>query len=297
MGVNLHNMDSRFFTYEAMGTRWMITLWGCTARDSTCIEKEVIQQTQVFEQLFSRFVKTSYVCLLSGRVGIFEVPPDFCNILLLYKKLYILSQKKFTPLIGSVLNDLGYDMKYSLTPKATIHNPFDFLEVVDVVDECTIELKESVFFDFGGIGKGYLIDKISSWLRLNGCQRFLVDGSGDLFYEGNGEEIRIGLEHPNDPKKVIGVATLKNGALCGSGCSRRSWGEYHHIIDPLSLRSPKDILATWVTADSAALADGLATCLFLSDPKNFQEDIAFEYCMLNSAYTIKYSTGFPAEYF
>lgn len=290
-------MNSQIFAYGGMGTRWTITLWGCTAHDSAYIEKEVIRQTQEFEELFSRFVKTSYVYSLSGCTGIFEVPPDFCKILLFYKKLHILSQKKFTPLIGSVLNDLGYDAKYSFTSRDVVHNPPDFLEAVDVIDERTIKLKESVSFDFGGIGKGYLVDKISSWLRLNGCQRFLVDGSGDLFYEGNGGEIRIGLEHPKDPEKAIGIVTLKSGALCGSGCSRRSWGEYHHIIDPLSLRSPKDILATWVMADSATLADGLATCLFLSDPENFQKDIAFEYCIVNSEYNIKYSAGFPAEYF
>jgi FAD:protein FMN transferase len=128
-------------------------------------------------------------------------------------------------------------------------------------------------------------------------KRFLVDGSGDVFYESNGEAIRAGLEHPEDSSKVIGVVTMTHGSLCGSGGNRRQWREYHHIIDPKTLRPSEGILATWVLADSATIADALATCLFLAEPDKFASAWRFEYGILNDDHRFKRSAGFPAELF
>lgn len=290
-------MDTQIFSYEALGTQWKVTLWERGEQESARIQDDIIRMSREFEQPHSRFVKTSYVWSLAGRTGISEISQDFYEMLLLYKKLYAPSEKKFTPLIGSVLRDFGYDEEYSFVQRATPVSPPDFERAVQIINDHAIDIREPVFFDVGGLGKGYLVDKISAYLQSHGCTRFLVDGSGDLFYKGNSEEIRIGLEHPDDHKKVIGVATLKNGALCGSGCRQRSWGEYCHIIDPHSFRSPKNILATWVVAETAAVADALATCLFLADQKNFQKDFSFEYCMIDSDYRIQKSACFPAELF
>jgi len=275
-----------------MGSVWKITLWDHVTPE---IREAIIQQARSFEDTYSRFKKTSWLSSLTNHMGIVKIPRDFFEILIFYKKLYTLSEKKCTPLIGSVLDDLGYDREYSLIAKKNISEPPDFDEAVAIIDESTIELKKNVSFDIGAIGKGYVIDIISNFLRIQGCERFLVDGSGDLLYQGKGEEIRVGLEDPKDFEKSIGVVTLPDGALCGSGGNRRAWGVYHHIVDPLSLDSPKNILATWVRARSALLADGLATALFLCDPENFLKDFSFEYCILNDDYRVKRSAGFSAE--
>ncbi len=154
-----------------------------------------------------------------------------------------------------------------------------------------------MLIDLGALGKGYFVDKIAEFLAQKGMRRFLVNGSGDMVYKGDGQTLRVGLEHPEDATKVIGVVEMTDGAMCGSGSNRRKWDKYHHTLDPFSLTSPNEVIATWVTAESAAVADGLATCLFLAEPECFREELAFEYCMLNPEYKVKRSAGFAAELF
>ncbi len=290
--------DPRRFSYESMGTKWQITIWD--ELDDVTFEhlsSSIIDQSKAFDQTYSRFIKSSLIWSLTEQRGRIKVPKDLISMLRLYQDLSDLSDGKCNPLVGFSLSDLGYDADYSLKPKETIRPVPDFRAALKIIDDDHIELRESVLIDLGALGKGFFVDKISAFLRAQRIKRFLVDGSGDIFYCGNGESILCGLEHPGDTTKAIGVIELKHGALCASATNRRRWGKYHHTIDPHSLTSPEDLLATWVMADTATVADGLATCLFLTEPERFAEQFSFEYCLLNREYKVKRSDGFNAELF
>jgi thiamine biosynthesis lipoprotein len=74
------------------------------------------------------------------------------------------------------------------------------------------------------------------------------------------------------------------------------WGKRNHYFDPRTRKSPEGIRATWVYAESAALADGLSTALFFVPPESLME-FSFEYCILNDTMQRKNSAGFAAEFF
>lgn len=280
-----------------MGTSWEVTVWdevGSAAFSG--LRKSVIDQSEAFDRSYSRFKKSSLVWELTRKRGIVEVPTDLVSMLRLYETLNRLSRGKLNPLIGFALSDLGYDAEYSLKPKDAIRPVPDFAASLTIIDDTHIELGQSVLIDLGALGKGYFVEKIAAHMKKQGIRRFLVNGSGDIYYSGDGTPLRAGLEHPQDPKKVIGTMEILEGALCASANNRRTWDKYHHTIDPQSLTSPGKIIATWVRADSAALADGLCTCLFLTEPECYG-DLRFEYCLLSPEYTVKRSAGFRAELF
>jgi FAD:protein FMN transferase len=280
-----------------MGTTWAVSLWD-EIDDATFqeIRAEVIGASETFDQTYSRFIASSLVCELAATIGIAEVPEDLMNMLRLYERLFRRTDGRCNPLVGFSLSDLGYDAEYSLHAKEGIRPTPDFSEALRIVDDGHIELREPMLIDVGALGKGYFLDRIAELLKTRGIRHFLADGSGDIVYQGP-TDIRAGMEHPDDPAKVIGVVTMNKGSLCASGGNRRAWGGRHHIIDPASLNSPNEILATWVLAESAAISDGLATCLFLCDPEPLLAEWTFEYCILNSEYKVKRSAGFPAELF
>jgi thiamine biosynthesis lipoprotein len=269
------------FSYESMGTHWAISIWDTLDPAVFAeLQESIIQQSQAFSQLYSRFNKSSLIWELTEKRGMVEVPKELIQMLRLYETLHDLSDGKCNPLVGFALSDLGYDADYSLQPKEHIRSVPNFHDALRLVDDTHLELSQSVLIDLGALGKGFFVDIIRAFLEEKGIQRFLVDGSGDMYYQGNGEVIRVGLEHPGDATKVIGVLEMQNGAMCGSASN-----------------STEGIIATWVRATSAAVADGLATCVFLVEPERFENDFAFDYCLLNTEYKIKRSAGFTAELF
>lgn len=285
------------FAYTSMGTSWEVTIWDEVDQTVfSALRKEIIAQSQKFDETYSRFKSTSLISELSKKKGIVEVPSDLIHMLQIYKKLNALSDGILNPLVGFALSDIGYDATYSLQPKDIVRTVPDFSKTVSIIDDTHIELHACALIDLGALGKGFFVDKIAAYLRRQGLSRFLVNGSGDIYYSGAGTPLRAGLEHPADPTKVIGIIEIDNGALCASASNRRKWDTYHHTLNPKTLTSPEDIIATWVRADSAAMADGLCTCLFMTRPEEYAE-INFEYCLLNPSYAIKRSAGFQAELF
>lgn len=287
----------RLHEYEAMGTHWKITILDdITLETFTALIIEIEEKTKQFDEMFSRFKKTSFVWAIAEVKGIVEVPHEFMEMLTWYMKIYEPSNKKINPSVGYALSDTGYDAEYSLKARDVIRRVPDLFESVNIIDATHIELHEKILFDFGALGKGYFVDVIQHLLQRKGLNHFLVDGSGDIFYEGNGESIAVGLEHPEDATKIIGVTHMKHGAMASSGIYKRSWGEYHHYLDPHALVSPRDIIAVWVLADSAVVADMVASALFFVPPENILDaGISFEYCILNHEYKVKKSEGFSVE--
>ena len=112
----------------------------------------------------------------------------------------------------------------------------------------------------------------------NKIDKFWIDGGGDIYSYGT--SLKIGLEHPANPEQVIGVVEIKNQSICASSGNRRKWGKYHHIIDPEKLESADEVLATWVIASKAIIADSLATSLFLVSPEKLKKEFEFEYLIL-----------------
>lgn len=291
-------MHPRTFAYESMGTHWSISVWGSLSDAALAdLEHEIIARSSAFSALYSRFHHSSLIWKLAEMRGTVAVPHDLVRMLRLYASLHDLSGGKCNPFVGFALSDLGYDEYYSLKPKDVIRPVPPFHEAMRIVDDEHVELLQPVLIDLGAVGKGYFVDQLAEYLTEKGIRRFLVDGSGDVYYRGDGHPIRAGLEHPGDASKVIGVLEFSEASLCGSAGNRRRWGQYHHTIDPHSLRSPQDIIATWVKCDTAAVADGLATCLFFCDPAAFAGEFSFEYCVLNREMRKKNSTGFTAEFF
>lgn len=286
------------FSWDSMGTFFEISIWDALSKtDILQIQSEILSLSDNFNKKYSRFRKDSFVWKIADKIGEVEVDDDFIALINLCFDFYSLSQKKFNPLIGHTLRDMGYDETYSLEPKKNIRTTPDLLETVKITGFNKIALEKPVLFDFGGLGKGYFIDKVAHYLHALGLNRFLINGSGDMVFSDPDGIIKVGLEDPEDTKKVIGVLEMERGALAASGSNKRNWGKYHHIIDPITNDSPSNIAATWVIAETAVVADVIATSLFFCQPENFENRIEFEYLLINCEKKLKKSFGFKALLF
>lgn len=283
--------------FEAIGTHWTIDIFD--ALDG--IEKDELfdkihSRINEFDLAYSRFRSDSLVTQMSQQAGDYTLPDDATPLIQVYEKLYRLTEGKFTPLIGRTLEQAGYDANYSLKPKK-LDAPLAWDKVIAYEpSNRTIALKQPALLDFGAAGKGYLVDIVSEIIEKEGIQSYTVDAGSDIRYRGQ-EVLKVGLENPTDATQAIGVAELKNQSLCASAGNRRKWEGFHHIINPQTLQSPQDILATWAIAETTLIADGVTTALFLTAPESLISHFNFQYLILYSDFSIKKSAEFPAELF
>ncbi len=289
-------MNGSKIAFLATGTSWQFDFaeeFPVTKTEK--IKKLLSNRAEEFESIYSRFRDGSLISRMSYKSGKYTLPEDAEVLLDFYFKLNKITGGKFTPLVGVLLNEAGYDKEYSFRQKSKLTKPADLSEVAELIFP-EINIKKSVQWDFGAAGKGYLIDILSKLLIDVGVEEFCIDAGGDILHKSKTNTLRVGLENPNNFEQVIGVAEIKNQSLCGSSGSRRQWGKYHHIFDTESMQSPTGILATWVVADSALVADGIATSLFFTKPEDLKS-FNFEFLILKSDFTIERSRYFPVELF
>ncbi len=285
------------FEFKALGTVITVTIWDIIDESRLRnIESMIKEFTLDYENKFSRFKEGSLLSKVNKMTGVIELPKDFVKILSIYKSLYIISNKKFTPLIGGLLEDTGYDKNLSFITKDEQESVLDFDAVIEIINETQIKKSVVCRLDFGAVGKGYLVDLLSDLLREHNIYRYMIDAGGDIYYSDLLIPVSIGLEHPTDNKLAIGKIRLTRGAICGSSIHKRSWGKYNHYLDPDTKTSNMRVSAVWVRAESCALADALTSVLFFVEPSTVT-DYVFEYSMIDSNGKIKYSANFDAEYF
>jgi FAD:protein FMN transferase len=261
-------------TFDAIGTRWEIETHEPLSPGT---QEQILARVRRFDATYSRFRPDSLVARIAAAPagGRFEFPDDAIALFDLYDHLHAGTGGAVDPLVGAELERLGYDAAYSLEPdqqRAFRRVSWD----ADVRrDGTTLVTRRPLVIDVGAAGKGHLVDLITAILQDRGHANFIVDGSGDLRHTGE-RPIRVGLEHPLDPQRVIGVANLRDAALCASASNRRAWGDgLHHLLDARTGTPARDVIATWAVADTAAVADGLATALFFAEPQELC--LSFEY--------------------
>lgn len=279
--------------FDAIGTRWAI---GTVRPLGAALVERIRSRVEEFDRIWSRFRADSLVAEIGRRAGTYRFPADAAALFGLYRELYDATGGSLSPLVGRVLEHLGYDASYRLRrgPGVVTAPAWDDVLTVRGRD---VSVREPLLLDVGAAGKGYLVDLVAELLTGAGVTDFVVDASGDLLHRGSTPE-RVGLEDPSDPTRVIGVAVLDNGALCASATNRRSWGDgLHHIVDPARGEPVDGVLATWVTHPSCAVADGLATALFLTEPDRLARHFTFTCVRLLADGRAQLSTDFPGELF
>ena len=261
--------------FEAIGTHWWIQP-GQAELDTA----QVRQTIDGVDKLWSRFRDDSMVARMALFAGSYPLDKSDVDLLRWYYQLYQATDGLVTPLIGQALSDAGYDKTYSLIPKDVISKTPVWDDVL-VLGDSSLTLKRPALIDVGAAGKGYAVDKVANLFNGDFC----VDAGGDI--RVGDISMDIGLEDPRDPTKLIGVASVKNMAICGSAISRRAWRNWNHIINPRSSQPAETVIATWVICDTAMKADGLATALFFVEPDALKGLADFKYCIMYSDGSLK----------
>jgi thiamine biosynthesis lipoprotein len=244
----------------------------CTSAEVAQAESrldEAFAMFREFESRYSRFNKDNELWRLNKSEKA-VVSEELFEILCQAKRYHEITGGIFDPSILRVLEVTGYTGAYN---NCTLLEKTNFSQLILDKEKYAVTKPKNLLIDLGGIGKGFVIDKVTRFLN----ERFdnvLVDAGGDIAVRGvNATEgydyWAIDIEHPKHPDEIVATLLLKDNAVATSGRNRKRWvsdgQSRHHIINPLTQESASDeLLSVSVIAPSATEADVFAKTLFIS---------------------------------
>lgn len=158
--------------------------------------------------------------------------------------------------------------------------------------------------DVGAIAKGYVSDKIKSYLETQGVTSAMINLGGNIELIGSktdGTDFTIGVQKPfGEDDETIATVKLSDKAIVTSGIYQRYFEKdgtiYSHLLSTKTgYPIDNDLLSVTVIADSGIDSDGLSTSAMLSgleDGIDIVEDyINAEAIFITSDYEIILTSG------
>ena len=264
----------------ALGSQALLTLVLEDAGDVPDLFADLWREVSDFEERFSRFIADSELSRFNAGAGrSFKVSSQFRDLLVACHELSLETGGLFNPFILPGLQTAGYVGSWLAPRDFKTSQDYRHRKLVVPIDELVIgknsaRIPADSALEFGGIGKGYLLDQLSAYLRAKGCDNYWLSLGGDVICSGrdvDGQPWSVGVQDALSPAKSIGVLTNEGGArlaIATSGITKRkgvkdgqSW---HHIINPCTGRPARtDLLTATVSAPDATRADVYAKCLVI----------------------------------
>jgi thiamine biosynthesis lipoprotein len=250
--------------------------------------RDALDGIDKLEDQLTVFRETSEVSGINRRAagGAIEVEKGLFNLLRLCKQLHLDTEGAFDITAGPLTKCWGFFRREGRVPSSG-----ELEEALRLVGSDKVELNSGnhtirfstsgVEINFGSIGKGYALDRVGERMRREGVRNALLSGgSSSVLAIGGGhnnEGWPVGVRDPHSRERRIAALRLRDAAMATSGISEQFFDSegkrYGHIIDPRTGMPSEGIASVSVVAQSAAIADGLATAFFVGG-----REMAERYC-------------------
>ena len=236
-----------------------------------------VAETKRIENLISDWIPTTQISDVNRNAGIKPVKVD-AEVFDLVERAIKISQ------ITNGAFDISYasmdkiwkfdgSMKTMPTEEAIKKSveKIGYKNIVLNKNDQTIFLKlAGMKLGLGGIGQGFIADKIKDLLFSRGCIAGIVNVSGDINAWGkqpDGKSWNIGIVNPLNKNKIFATFPLEDSAVETSGSYEKfvifDGIRYSHIIDPRTGYPAKGVVSVSVFAKQTEIADALATGIFV----------------------------------
>lgn len=267
--------------YYALGSDTVITFVAeADGADIESIFSELHDHITTFELQFSRFLDESELTLFNRRAGEkAEISETFREVLVAAREMSQQTEGLYNPFILPALQKSGYVGSWPSPRQSADATDFATRQIVTidklVIGDNWASIPADSALDFGGIGKGYLLDQLAAILANKQLQGYWLSLGGDIIcagYDLEHQPWEIAIQSASDTGAIIDTIRNRRGkvlAIATSGIIKRrgvhdgrSW---HHIIDPRTGEpSHTGILTVTVSATKAVIADVYAKCIVIA---------------------------------
>jgi FAD:protein FMN transferase len=249
----------RRHAFRSMGTTVALLAPGGPGFDLAAANVELT--FAAIDARFSRFRDDSELTRVNARAGRWtRVSRTFAHLLRLSLEGAAATGGLFDPTILNALVAAGYDRDFAQLRTGGTASPVPPTRGTwsDVqVGDHSVRLPEGVGLDFGGVAKGWAVDRASE--AAGALPWAVVDAGGDLRVTGRPPEggVDIAVEHPHVRGREILRLKLDGGALATSSVAGRTWGPgLHQLIDPRTSRpAATEVVQATVWSETCAEAE------------------------------------------
>jgi FAD:protein FMN transferase len=278
--------------FRAMGTG--VELIAAATADEAALAVAFSGIQEVFlaaDERFSRFRGSSELSRVNaGAGGWVPVSGPFAALTRRALRAAVETQGLFDPTVLPALAAAGYDRDFAEVraraergePEDTelreIRRNFEVLMLKNAtacgawseveVDGHRVRVPGGAALDFGGIAKGWTVDRATELLGT--LPWAIVDAGGDLRVVGQPPEdgLQVAIEDPDDADLEVVRLELSDGALATTSVTVRSWGPgLHQVIDPrTSLPAATGVEQATVWAPTCTDAEVWSKAALLAGP-------------------------------
>lgn len=265
--------------FRAMGCQMLAQLEADETPAAQAALAEVPAWFAEWERTLSRFQFDSELMRLNRSGGApVTVSPVLWEVLQAALAAEAESQGLVTPTLLAELEAAGYDRSFTelavpapagLLPSApAAFEPALQLALAErsadvVLDPAarTVQLRDGVQLDLGGVAKGWAAEQAAG--RLSAWGPALVEAGGDIAISGprrDGSAWLVAVADPQWPDANLAVLQVPAGGVATSGRDYRRWQHggvwQHHILDPRTGRpAVTDVLSATVVAPTLRAAE------------------------------------------
>uniref|UniRef100_UPI004049B569 FAD:protein FMN transferase n=1 Tax=Flavobacterium sp. TaxID=239 RepID=UPI004049B569 len=263
--------------YFVLGSPFEITVISKDTVEGNQFCTAAFAEVKRVENLISDWIPTTQVSIINQNAGIKPIKVDLEVFDLLDRAVKIskLTNGAFDISYASMDKIWKFDGSMQQMPTAEeIKNSVvkvGYQNIIFNSKDTTVFLKnKGMKLGLGGIGQGYIADKIKELLQNKGCKAGIVNVSGDIStwgYQLDGSPWSVGIINPMNKNKVFATFPLIDSAVETSGSYEKyvtfNGIRYSHIIDPRTGYPSSGIVSVSVFAKKTELADALATSIFV----------------------------------
>ena len=264
-------------TRVLMDTFCEISCYGRDRDKAIAAMDDAFKEMQRIERAFSKFDENSEVSNINrsaglGKIGISKEVFNLTQDSIYYSQI---SGGAFDITVAPLMDIWGFVRRHKAIPnKEAIDNALKsvgYKEIELDSKESSIRfLNKGTKMDFGGIAKGYAVDRAKDVLVSHGIKDGLINLGGNMFALGSAygkKSWKIGVQDPRNKGRLLKSFELTDRAISTSGNYERFFEiggkRYSHIINPVTGEPCQGIISVTVVADSAEKADALSTAIFV----------------------------------
>lgn len=263
--------------HSLLGSPYEITVVVKDSTEGKIFADMSVKELKRIEQLISEWIPTSDISLVNQQAGKqpVKVHAEVFELLQRSVRFSKLTDGAFDVTWAGMDRIWKFDGSMKEMPseeriRSSVQNVGYQNLILNEKDTTVFLQKQGMKIGTGGIGQGYIADRIKQLLLASGNASGLVNISGDITSWGkqpDGKPWTVAIINPVNKEKVFAFFPLEETAIETSGNYEKfvvfNGIRYAHIIDPRTGYPAQGVVSVSVFAKHTEIADALATGVFV----------------------------------